>query len=217
MLNKMQKPKDLKHNSIVYLKTNTNYYICRSSKLWAEAFPPFNPAGEFIDLSGKKLEVFDHPTVSTDPSERVPFLLKRASGPGILLIDDIFYLETLERDVRSGVRYLAPRSREGPLSFHDVSSEVLFRPFRDLLGNSMSVEWNFMSRGSNGYTGSPVTTGKCYSMTTVCDPMDLVLTADHSRLAVIYPEAFLLNFEYDQVRWSLEEAGIISTKHMILI
>jgi len=201
----------LGHNSVVYLKTNTNYYISRAKKLWALAFEPLNPTGEFIDLAGETLEIFDHPTVSADPNERVPFLLTRQEGPGLLLVDDIFYLQTIEPGVRSGVRYLAPRNRMGPLSYRDITNEVVYRPLRDLSGNSMSTDWNIVSRGSNGYGGSPVVFGQCYSLSGVSDPMDLALNASHNRLNVIYPEAFLLNFEYDQVRWSFEDAGIVST------
>ena len=54
------------HNSIVYLKTNTHYYIGRGQRLWAKAFPPLNPVGEYVNLAGSILEVFDHPTVTTD-------------------------------------------------------------------------------------------------------------------------------------------------------
>lgn len=201
----------LSHNSVVFLKTNTNYYISRAEKLWAHAFEPLNPTGEFMDLAGEILEMFDHPTVSADPTERVPFLLTRQEGPGLLLVDDIFYLQTIEPGVRSGVRYLAPRNREGPLSYRDITNEVVYRPLRDLSGNSMSTDWNIVSRGSNGYSGAPVIFGQCYSLTGVSDPMDLALNASHNRLNVIYPEAFLLNFEYDQVRWSFEDAGIVST------
>lgn len=205
----------LGHNSIVYLKTNTNYYISRAEKLWAVAFKPFNPTGEFINLAGEILEVFDHPTVSADPRNRVPFLLTRQEGPGPLLIDDVFYLQTIEPGVRSGVRYLAPRNREGPLSYRDITNEVVYRPFQDLAGNSMSTEWNIGSRGFNGYGGAAVHPAQCYSITGVSDPMDLALNASHNRLNVISPEAFLLNFEYDQVRWSFEDAGIVSTISII--
>jgi hypothetical protein len=81
------------HNSIVYLKTNTNYYIGRGQRLWAKAFPPLNPVGEYVNLAGSILEVFDHPTVTADTMDRVPFLLQRKNGPGPLCIDDVFYLQ----------------------------------------------------------------------------------------------------------------------------
>ena len=198
------------HNSIVYLKTNTNYYIGRGQRLWAKAFPPLNPVGEYVNLAGSILEVFDHPTVTADTMDRVPFLLQRKNGPGPLCIDDVFYLQTLENGVRAGIRYLAPRSREGPLSYADLNNEVLYRPFEDRNGNSMSSEWNIVSRESNGPSGSMVKQCHFYSVTGVTDPLELAMTADHLRLAAIHPEAFLGIFEVEKVLWRFEDAGITS-------
>lgn len=207
----------VQHNSIVYLKTNTNYYIGRAEKLWALAFAPLNANGEYLNLSGELFEIFEHPSITADPAKKIPFLLQRQAGPGNLCIDDIFYLQTLEPGVRSGVRYLAPRSREGPLSYHDTSSEVVYRPKLDRLSNSMSPEWNIISRSSNGLSGTPVQfSPRCYSITDLYDPMDLTLNADHSRLSVIYPNAFLLNFDYEQVRWTFEDAGIVSRSEILM-
>ena len=87
---------------------------------------------------------------------------------------------------------------------------MLYRPLVDRNGNSMSAEWNIVSRESNGPSGSMVKQGRFYSLTGVTDPMELAMTADHLRLASIHPEAFLGLFEYEKVLWRFEDAGITS-------